>query len=767
MIKKYFLFLILLIVLLFSTVALLLYGDYNKKKDEVSNRVESILSVESQKLTFALDNVRVDVKYLEGKFRTHDNKDVINDFINFSTQKKRYDQIRFLDINGMERLRIDYNNGDVVSVAENRLQNKKNRYYFLNSIEIERNSIYISPLDLNVEHGQIEVPIKPVIRFATPVYNHKNEKIGVVIINYLAVDILDRLKQVRNNFIGDISLLNSDGYYFIAKDSSDEWGFMFPNKSNLTFKYKNEKIWKYVNSKNIGKIENENGIYFFRTINLNKSFKDTTGINCANCTWKMIVHIPNSYLNEELLNNIFRYLPLTTLITVILSVLLWILLVNLQKRKTQEEEIKDLHKQIINERDIFVAGPTIVFKLKNAYGWPVEYVSKNVENILGYSSDDFLDNKLNYASIILPQYIHRFSESVALAKKNKTKWFESEPYEVVRKDGKHIWLNNSVFLIRDKNDNVTHLYGYVIDITALKDAQRMVEENSRYIKTVVDTIADPTVVIDIKTYEVILYNKAAKELYIGKQDIPSSIKCHQLSHSRTTPCDGEDDICPINQILLTKAKTRVTHKHYKEDGSVIFVELIAIPIFDNDGNVVQIIESHRDISHHLETENALKELASTDKLTQTYNRVKFDEILEKSFISAKNNLNYFGLIMFDIDHFKNINDTYGHDVGDSVLIEITDIVKKLIRKHDILVRWGGEEFIIYIPDSDGNALQNISEHLRQGIEQYNFKHLDKQLTSSFGATMLRDDDTVESLIKRVDSALYNSKNNGRNISTLL
>ncbi|MEA2027502.1 MAG: sensor domain-containing diguanylate cyclase, partial [Campylobacterota bacterium] len=292
--------------------------------------------------------------------------------------------------------------------------------------------------------------------------------------------------------------------------------------------------------------------------------------------------------------------------------------------------------------------------------------------------------------------------------------------------------------------------------------QKIIEENSRYIKTVIDTIADPTVVIDVKSYEVVLYNRAAKELYLGQsEDIPSTIKCHQLSHSSSVPCEGSDDPCPIAQILATKQKTRVTHKHYKGDGTHIYVELIAIPILDEKGNVVQIIESQRDISHHLEYEESLKELATRDKLTNTYNRTKFDEILQHSFQKSKENLHYFGLIMFDIDHFKRVNDTYGHDVGDSVLIEITALVKEHIRKNDILVRWGGEEFIIYIPDSDIKILQRISEYLRSCVEKYDFKDT-HTITASFGATMLKEDDSIESLIKRVDRALYTSKHCGRN-----
>ena len=766
MLKKYIILFTVLIVIVFGSLSFILNNEYNNEKDRISNKSENILSLESQKLILELEDVKTDLNYLSKTFRTHNNDDIVSDFIDFSNQKKRYDQIRFIDLNGMEKIRVDFRKSGSFAVTKENLQNKRNRYYFKNAINISRNSIYISPLDLNMERGAIEVPIKPMIRFATPVYNEQNEKIGIVVLNFLAQNILNKLRSIGNNLVGDLFLLNNDGYYFLSNDSSDEWGFMFADKSNLTFKNRSKVNWDIIKKNNNGVVEDDNGIYYYRTIDVDKILYGVNKIHCEGCLWKMVIFIPNSYLSDKLSENFIKYLPLILIIIAINAVLLWILIINYYRRKEHEDEIDRLNNQIINERDMFVAGPTVVFKFKNGYGWPVEYVSKNVKNILGYDSEEFLAGELDYSNIILPEYIDRFSQTIAEAKKNNIKWFEHEPYQVVRKDGTYIWLSDSIFIIRDENNNVTHLYGYIIDITALKDAQKAIEENSRYIKTVIDTIADPTVVIDIKTYEVVLYNKAAKQLYVGDDNIPTSIKCHQLSHSNNQPCEGKDDPCPIKEIIETKKKTRVTHRHYKKDGSIIHVELIAIPIFDKDNNVVQIIESHRDISHHIENENILKELASTDNLTKAYNRTKFDEILEKYFIKAKSDLIYFGLIMFDIDHFKNVNDTYGHDVGDSVLIEISTLIKQHIREHDILVRWGGEEFMIYIPNCNNNILKDISEHLRKNIEEYNFKYVET-ITASFGATLLRSDDSVESLIKRVDTGLYGSKESGRNKVTVV
>ncbi|EGV51327.1 GGDEF domain-containing protein [endosymbiont of Riftia pachyptila] len=121
--------------------------------------------------------------------------------------------------------------------------------------------------------------------------------------------------------------------------------------------------------------------------------------------------------------------------------------------------------------------------------------------------------------------------------------------------------------------------------------------------------------------------------------------------------------------------------------------------------------------------------------------------------------------MFDIDHFKRINDNHGHDVGDRVLQEAVAVVQKRIRKSDVLARWGGEEFMIITPLADLAVVETVAEDLRKAIAQHQFPQVGR-ITASFGASMLHPDDDARALIKRVDQALYRSKREGRNRTTV-
>jgi diguanylate cyclase (GGDEF)-like protein len=117
--------------------------------------------------------------------------------------------------------------------------------------------------------------------------------------------------------------------------------------------------------------------------------------------------------------------------------------------------------------------------------------------------------------------------------------------------------------------------------------------------------------------------------------------------------------------------------------------------------------------------------------------------------------------MFDIDHFKQVNDNYGHDIGDKVLIKITNEVSKTIRETDIFARWGGEEFMILTPDTNLESAIGLAERTRRNIEMEEINKVG-QITCSFGVTCFKKGDTFNSFVKRADNALYQDKESGRN-----
>lgn len=158
----------------------------------------------------------------------------------------------------------------------------------------------------------------------------------------------------------------------------------------------------------------------------------------------------------------------------------------------------------------------------------------------------------------------------------------------------------------------------------------------------------------------------------------------------------------------------------------------------------------------------LKRLTITDNLTQIYNRMKLDSELEQQANLYQRYQQSFSIMIIDIDHFKQVNDQYGHQSGDVVLVEFTQVIQKHIRKTDIFGRWGGEEFMLIIPNTDIHKALIQAEKLRLLVAKHNFKVLG-HLTASFGVAQFdEENNTIQKLISKADKALYEAKNQGRN-----
>ena len=159
----------------------------------------------------------------------------------------------------------------------------------------------------------------------------------------------------------------------------------------------------------------------------------------------------------------------------------------------------------------------------------------------------------------------------------------------------------------------------------------------------------------------------------------------------------------------------------------------------------------------------LSHMATTDELTNLYNRREIEHRIVEAIAAAREAGEPVSLVMLDIDHFKNVNDTYGHDVGDQVLRNVSAILRNATRQEVgyCAGRWGGEEFFVLLPDTDVAQAEDFAERVRKTVESFDFKKL-RRLTASFGVITPPADMPVNSVFKAVDDALYSAKENGRN-----
>lgn len=248
-----------IIMLVFSFIIISGFTFVAKNRLLIEYKLKAIAELEYQRglIQNYFQSVRSDLLFLPQlnemiSFTEVSNEDVLiyieNEFLEFTRSKLIYDQIRYIDAKGMELTRINFNAGHPSIVEKSDLQNKRDRYYFSNTVSIKKGEVYISPFDLNKERGEIELPLKPMIRFGTPVFDSENRQKGIIILNYLGDSLLQDLRTAGINHPGEYSLLNMDGYWLYSNNPEDSWGFMYPNKQDVTLSNRRPEVWNSISN---------------------------------------------------------------------------------------------------------------------------------------------------------------------------------------------------------------------------------------------------------------------------------------------------------------------------------------------------------------------------------------------------------------------------------------------------------------------------------------------------------------------------------------
>lgn len=216
----------------------------------------------------------------------------------------------------------------------------------------------------------------------------------------------------------------------------------------------------------------------------------------------------------------------------------------------------------------------------------------------------------------------------------------------------------------------------------------------------------------------------------------------------------------LNKWVSIKYEKGIDHSLVLKITLIPIIIILLIGYWNN--KLVKANQKLKELNNELnKKQKEIEKMATTDNLTGLHNRHKLIETLNSEKKRADRYDHGFGIIILDIDFFKQVNDTYGHNIGDEILIEFANILKKNSRETDHIGRWGGEEFLIIIPQSDNESLMNFAHILKERIENHNFKHVGK-LTASFGVALYKKSEFIKETIARADKALYRSKDEGRN-----
>ncbi|MDF4657465.1 sensor domain-containing diguanylate cyclase [Vibrio alginolyticus] len=282
-----------------------------------------------------------------------------------------------------------------------------------------------------------------------------------------------------------------------------------------------------------------------------------------------------------------------------------------------------------------------------------------------------------------------------------------------------------------------------------------------------------------------IHSTIASDYYVDK-----SVLENNLEKLKFDELEGNTEL--LKEYLEPHIKTSNTFSHeFNVNGQYLIVSFISVSNF-KDEHVAYLISISEDdalmlmkrnyllfnfmifivliaffviVFQSYRNQNKLLKMSATDFLTQLLNRNKMVELLSQEYDKTKRYNSTYTVMMFDIDYFKSINDKFGHSVGDDYLIEFSRLIHRNIRTSDSLARWGGEEFVLLLPNTDENNSILVAEKLRNLVENYSFSG-PKNITVSIGISQVQSGDkSLDDAIARADKALYHSKENGRNQAT--
>ena len=388
------------------------------------------------------------------------------------------------------------------------------------------------------------------------------------------------------------------------------------------------------------------------------------------------------------------------------------------------------------------------------------YVNQSYAEINGYADTAELIGK-SFRDVYDERELERMDQVCIPTLKRTGRW--RGELIAKRKNGSTYFQEASVTMLEDGGRVCI-----IRDITWRKRSEERMRRSERFLNTIFDSIRDPFCIFD-REYQVIRVNDAYAQLKNVPVDALIGRKCHEVLHNSMSVCEG----CVVDKTFQSSDPCAKDKLIVMPDGTEIWIEIYTYPILDDDGKVSHVMEYTRDITDRRKSETEkrrlierLEHLSRTDSLTGLINRRALTDSLAYELDRAKRYDSELSLILCDIDNFKEINDTYGHDAGDRALQTVSATLKTILRKTDIAGRYGGDEFMLILPETALAGAESLAEKLLSTMRDADLWLEDaknERLSMSIGIARFEPSrDSIDSLIKRADDGMYLSKQSGRN-----
>ena len=417
-------------------------------------------------------------------------------------------------------------------------------------------------------------------------------------------------------------------------------------------------------------------------------------------------------------------------------------------------------KTLADANRIVENSPTILYRLSPQPPFELIYLSQNVRRY-GYEADELLASPGTWLQLIESESHHTIAADIKSISERKTEYSLVE-FRLKKPDGSHAWFEGRGYAVRDEQQRLVAIEGILTDITDRKNSEHELSFSKLLLTTAIENSPDGIIIVDAND-RIIMFNQHFVELW----DIPPELMRAGLDQPvlKLVASRMKDE-----NVFLAQVRYLYDHPEVKSYGELEvsdgrIVERHSASLYDTQRKYLGRVWYFRDVTEKRRSMEKIAAMARTDLLTGLPNRAAFLERLNLEFAHAKRNGNCFAVHYLDLDHFKDVNDTLGHPVGDDLLRSVADRLKSIVRESDMVARFGGDEFAVLQEHTDDlAAIEILAAKIGKVLSSaYTIDGNVVSTTVSIGIVPYRSDIAgADDMMMKADLALYRAKNGGRN-----
>jgi PAS domain S-box-containing protein len=577
---------------------------YERSRSE--DRESLRLSLASQSITRDLREAITDLRFLSKLQILADyintesptaQKRLENSFVNMVESARIYDQIRLIDRHGREKIRVNFHAGGAARVPSGQLQDKSQRFYVKDVLELESGDIYISRLDLNMEQGQIEQPFKPVIRVATPVFNAANELKGIVVLNYLAKELLNNFRDFMAGSWGEATLVNARGDWLFSPNTADEWGFMLGHDNTFANRY--SEAWSHIMQHDAGVFASSTNLFLFSTArpydpNTLRDL-DISGGNLTERYWKLIERIPPQLLGYSHLEALAARLGELLELLALVGVLSLLLAVLRTKYIANSKALRESESRLAEAQRLAHMGNWMWDIPTGELSW-----SEETYNIFGLTPQHNISQE-QFIAMVHSDDRNTVSKAIEAALQRKAEY--DIEHRIVRADNTLLIVHGHGGVTFDKAGAPIRMFGTIQDITERKTIEEKLRDNEERFRQLAENINDVFWLTDWPQNRVIYVSPAFERIW--------GLTVQQLYEDPMiwTQSIVVEDRPHVEQVFMqieTGDGFDITYCILRSDGEARWIHDRAFLIRDAQGEVYRIAGVASDITKRIKIEQELQ-----------------------------------------------------------------------------------------------------------------------------------------------------------------